>query len=328
MWCFLCYAAVVLAFAVIAKLIEWQLRRPYVDKLNERYVLITGCDSGFGNLLAKQLESLGVFVFAGCLTAKGAEQLDAETTERTKVLVLDVTKHEHVEAALEEVKKTIPSDRGLWGLVNNAGISIACGLQEWHTREDYRKVLDVNTLGMMDMTLTFLPLVRRAKGRIVNMASTEGRFAMPSGAYAVSKFGVEAYSDSVRREAKMFHYGISVSIIEPGFFRTRISSKTNFTKNLDISWNRLKPEMQSEYLEEGYQRLRANVSSVLDNHTSTKIHRVTDAMEHALFSRWPKTRYAVGWDARLLWIPLSYFPAFIGDWVISLNGFQILKNNR
>ena len=87
---------------------------------------------------------------------------------------------------------------GLWGLVNNAGISVACGLQEWYTREDFKRVLDVNILGVMDMCVTFLPLVRKAKGRIVNMASTEGRFALPSGAYAVSKFGVEAFSDSVR----------------------------------------------------------------------------------------------------------------------------------
>ena len=84
-----------------------------------RYVLITGCDSGFGKLLVKQLDSLGVHVFAGCLTPKGAQELDQETSERTKALVLDVTKHEHIEAALEEVKRTLPSNKGM-------GLKIQC----------------------------------------------------------------------------------------------------------------------------------------------------------------------------------------------------------
>eukprot|EP00057_Strongylocentrotus_purpuratus_P013670 XP_011668144.1 PREDICTED: retinol dehydrogenase 3 [Strongylocentrotus purpuratus] len=216
----------------------------------------------------------------------------------------------------------------LWGLVNNAGISVACGLQEWHTREDYKRVLDVNILGLMDMCVTFLPLVRKAKGRIVNVASMEGRFALPSGAYAVSKFGVEAFSDSVRREAKMFHYGINVAIIEPGFFRTLISSKNNFTNNLDKAWDRLTPERKSEFIEEGFQKLRQNVCNMLDNRTSTKLHLVSDAMEHALFSRWPKTRYGVGWDAKYIWIPLSYIPNIISDHLISMGGFPIIKNNR
>ncbi|XP_041477991.1 retinol dehydrogenase 7-like [Lytechinus variegatus] len=327
MCCLIYYAAAILVFAIIARLIERHLRKPYVDKLTERYVLITGCDSGFGKLLVKQLDVKGVHVFAACLNAKGAEEIDKETSERTKALVLDVTKHDHIEAALEEVKRSLPSNTGLWGLVNNAGISVACGLQEWHTREDYQRVLDVNILGLMDMTVTFLPLIRKAKGRIVNVASMEGRFALPSGAYAVSKFGVEAFSDSVRREAKMFHYGINVAIIEPGFFRTLISSKNNFTNNLDKAWERLKPERKEEYIEEGFQMLRQNVCNMLDNRTSTKLHLVSDAMEHALFSQWPKTRYGVGWDAKYIWIPLSYVPNFISDYLISMGGFPIIKKN-
>lgn len=78
-----------------------------------RYVLITGCDSGFGKLLVKQLDCKGVHVFAGCLTPKGAEEINQETSERVKTLVLDVTKHEHIEAALEEVERTLPSNTGM-----------------------------------------------------------------------------------------------------------------------------------------------------------------------------------------------------------------------
>ena len=74
--------------------------------------------------------------------------------------------------------------------------------------------------------------------------------------------------------------------------------------------------------------VRANVGDILDNRTSSKIHLVTEAMEHALLSWWPKTRYAVGWDAKFLWIPLSYLPNIISDSIIGMNGFPIIKNNR
>ena len=88
---------------------------------------------------------------------------------------------------------------GLWGLVNNAGIAGRLGPPEWMTLDDYKKVLDINLYGIIDMCEVFLPLIKPARGRIINTASVIGRFATPqSPPYTISKFGVEAYSDVLR----------------------------------------------------------------------------------------------------------------------------------
>ena len=90
------------------------------------------------------------------------------------------------------------SSAGLWGLVNNAGRSIPIGPAEWMQLEDFTKVLDVNLVGVIEVTLQFLPLLKKAQGRVVNVASILGRLSLTGGGYCLSKFGVEAVSDSLR----------------------------------------------------------------------------------------------------------------------------------
>ncbi|OBS73274.1 hypothetical protein A6R68_12149, partial [Neotoma lepida] len=85
----------------------------------------------------------------------------------------------------------------LWGLVNNAGISIPSVPNEWLNKEDFAKILDVNLLGMIEVTLNMLPLVRKARGRVVNVSSIMGRVSPFGGGYCISKYGVEAFSDSL-----------------------------------------------------------------------------------------------------------------------------------
>lgn len=87
---------------------------------------------------------------------------------------------------------------GLWGLVNNAGTGMPGAPNEWLTKEDFERVINVNLLGPIDVTLRFLPLIRKSKGRIVNMSSIVGRVTICGGGYCISKFGVEAFSDSLR----------------------------------------------------------------------------------------------------------------------------------
>lgn len=87
---------------------------------------------------------------------------------------------------------------GLWGLVNNAGICMPLAPNEWLTKQDFMVMLDVNLLGMVDVTLQLLPLVRKTKGRVVNVSSVMGRVSLFGGGYCLSKYGVEAFSDSLR----------------------------------------------------------------------------------------------------------------------------------
>lgn len=87
---------------------------------------------------------------------------------------------------------------GLWGLVNNAGIAVPTAPNEWLRKEDFVAVLNVNLVGLIEVTLSLLPLVKRARGRVVNVASVMGRLSIFGGGYCPSKFGVEAFSDSLR----------------------------------------------------------------------------------------------------------------------------------
>ncbi len=102
---------------------------------------------------------------------------------------------------------------GLWGLVNNAGIiGGVLGPPEWHCVEDYQHVMSVNTMGTVRTTLAFLPLIKRANGRIVIMSSAAGRvsssFSIP---YSMSKFALESFADGLRLET--FHLKVVLKII-------------------------------------------------------------------------------------------------------------------
>uniref|UniRef100_A0A452HJH3 Retinol dehydrogenase 16 n=1 Tax=Gopherus agassizii TaxID=38772 RepID=A0A452HJH3_9SAUR len=185
---------------------------------------------------------------------------------------------------------------GLWGLVNNAGVALPLVPNEWLTKDDFVRVLDVNLIGLIEVTLSFLPLVKRARGRVVNMASILGRLAFYGGGYCPSKYGVEAFSDSLRRELRPF--GMKIAIVEPGYFRTPIS---------DMQWERL-PSAG---------RMHALTREILTTKPSTNLYLVTDCMEHALTSCHPRTRYSGGWDAQFFYIPLSYLPTALADWVLT-----------
>ncbi|DBA13509.1 TPA: hypothetical protein GDO54_018441 [Pyxicephalus adspersus] len=177
-------------------LYRWYRQSQILENLTDKYVFITGCDSGFGNLLARQLDKRGMKVLATCLTETGAENLKKETSSRLVTIILDITDSKCVSSAAEWVS-SIVGNAGLWGLVNNAGIG-TFGLNEWHTKEEFAKVLNVNLLGTVDVTLHLLPLVRKARGRIVVVSSGAGRLAVIGGGYSPSKFALEAFSDSLR----------------------------------------------------------------------------------------------------------------------------------
>lgn len=87
---------------------------------------------------------------------------------------------------------------GLWGLVNNAGIVHPAAPNEWLSKDDFAKVININLIGLIDVTLHMLPLLKKTKGRVVNVASILGRLAFYGGGYCPSKYGVEAFSDSLR----------------------------------------------------------------------------------------------------------------------------------
>ncbi|GFH09809.1 uncharacterized protein HaLaN_05023, partial [Haematococcus lacustris] len=177
---------------------------------------LTGASTGIGYAAAKLLASKGWRVYAGVRRAEDAARLQACSTLITP-LIVDVTQHATVEAAVELIGREQGS-LGLQALVNNAGVGGALAPLEFLAESAMREVLEVN--------LAFLPLLRRgkAKGRIVNIGSIAGTVAFPLfGAYAMSKFGLEATSDMLRWE--LAPQGIKVILIKAGAIATPIWSK-------------------------------------------------------------------------------------------------------
>ncbi|XP_054436202.1 retinol dehydrogenase 16 [Pteronotus mesoamericanus] len=296
-------------------LLRWYRERQVVSHLQDKYVFITGCDSGFGNLLARQLDLRGLRVLAACLTEKGAEQLRGQTSDRLETVTLDVTKTESIVAVTRWVTERV-GDRGLWGLVNNTGISTPLAPNGWLTKQVFVKILNVNLLGVIEVTLGLLPLVRKARGRVVNVSSICGRVALTGGGYCISKYGVEAFSDSLRRELSQF--GVKVAIIEPGFFKTFVSSSEMISRSFQESWDQASPEVKKAY---GEKFLAASLKTMasLDRMCTKDLSLVTDCMEHALTACHPRTRYSAGWEAKLIYLPMSYMPTFLADAMFSWN---------
>ncbi|XP_072264023.1 retinol dehydrogenase 7-like [Pyxicephalus adspersus] len=296
-------------------LYRWYRQSLILGNVTDKYVLITGCDSGFGNLLARQLDKRGMKVLAACLTDKGAENLKKETSSRLQTVILDISNSQNVISVGQWVSQIV-RERGLWGLVNNAGTSGPIAPNGWLKKDDFLQPLHVNLLGMIDVTLTLLPLIRKARGRIVNVSSVLGRVALLSGGYTISKFGVEAFSDTLRRE--LVDFGVCVSIVEPGGFKTAMTELSGFEKCIREKWDTLPRETKLIYGEQYTKKFIQYMDKSFSS-GSSKIYKVTNCIEHALTACYPWTRYSAGWGAKLLIIPLSYMPTFIIDRVARRN---------
>lgn len=179
-------------------------------------VLVTGASSGIGEACAVHLAHKGFRVHAGARRVDKLKSIEGLGEGRIKALALDVTDPASIAAAMARIER---DGAGLWGLVNNAGVSVTGPIEEVPL-EDWRRQYETNVFGLVAMTKAVLPLMRAARaGRIVNIGSVAGRLAAPfMAAYASSKHAVEGLSDSLRRELTPF--GVKVSVIRPGFINT------------------------------------------------------------------------------------------------------------
>ncbi|XP_044143298.1 retinol dehydrogenase 7-like [Bufo gargarizans] len=301
-----------LVFLALILMYRWYRQSQILGNLSDKYVFITGCDTGFGRQIAKQLDMRGMKVLAACLTEAGAKALKDETSSRLQTVILDVTDSQRVTKAAKWVADIV-ADKGLWGLVNNAGILIPVSPNEWLKKDDFRKIVDVNILGMVDVTINLLPLIRKSKGRIVNVSSIAGRHALCGGGYSISKYGVEAFSDSLRRELKAF--GVKVSIIAPDFFKTEILNSSQLKENVTNIWKKIPMNLKNDY-GENYYHSYCNFLEEICSRSSSKLTIVTDCMEHALTAVHPWTRYSAGPYAKFFYMPLSYLPTCVADYML------------
>ncbi|ESO87179.1 hypothetical protein LOTGIDRAFT_55406, partial [Lottia gigantea] len=269
--------------------------KSYITKIIEvdgQAVLITGCDSGFGNALARRLDSMGFTVYAGCLdlNSEGVERLKASHTGRLHVLELDVSNNDSVQKCYETIYKDC-STGGLWALVNNAGINFV-GDVELTTEDMYKQVAEVNMFGVIKMTKKFLPLVRKAKGKIVNTTSSPLHQSAQS-AIGITNSAIEAFSDTLRLEMKQF--GVKVSIIQPGNFYGATGmlgekSVSRMRQACDDMWDSATYEVKTSYGGD-YVEAQYNKMLALNKTTCTTLGPVIDAMEDSINNVNPSIRY-------------------------------------
>ncbi|XP_077528691.1 retinol dehydrogenase 7-like isoform X2 [Haemaphysalis longicornis] len=183
-------------------------------------VLITGCDTGFGHLLAQFLARDGFLVFAGCLDANGQGATALKKLSRIKVIQMDVTKEYEIEDAYRIITEEMGTLK-LWAVVANAGM-MTSGLIEWMTMASITRIFDVNVFGVVRVVKKFLPLLRKSRGRAVIVASNLSYFTLPfTTPYAMTKHAVLSFIDGLRREC--YGKGVDVVAIEPHLYRSKVT---------------------------------------------------------------------------------------------------------
>ena len=271
------------------------------------YVVITGVSTGIGYNTAKYLVEKGFYVFGSVRKQSDADRIKANLGDQFTPLIFDVTDVEGLKIAVDQAKAIIGS-AGLKALVNNAGTSIYGPLMHL-SPEEFRQQLDINVIGAFCVTQAFLPLLgtektKRSPGRVVNISSISGKVAMPfMGAYAASKYALEAMSDALRRE--LYLYGIDVILIEPGVTATPLLDKVR------EQFNRYQGTDYASILE-------AHASKSGDRQESEfSVEVVSQTIHKAITSKSPKVRYSLPNKLISGWYLPRFFPARVVDRLIA-----------
>jgi len=271
-------------------------------------VFITGASTGIGEATALHFDRLGHTVFAGVRKDADGERLAAQASARLVPLLCDVTDSDQIAASRKLVGDAV-GDGGLQGLINNAGVGVGGPLEHLEL-DQWREQLEVNVIGQIAVTKSFVDLVRFGQGRISFTGSIAGRGANPMlGPYSASKHAIEAVSQSLRGE--LAPWKIHVSVVEPGAIKTPIWGKGRSTA--DELVERIGPEAAAQYAE-GIDFLRKGID--FQDKNSAPPHKVAKAFEHAMFSPRPRAQYLVGKDAKAIGILTRVLPQSTMDRLI------------
>lgn len=261
-------------------------------------VLVTGASSGIGLATARTLAAAGFRVFAGA-------RRPPEKSDGLRSVLLDVTKTDSIEAAFAEIESALQGEP-LHALVNNAGIGDLRPL-ECTPLEHIRGVFDVNVFGVIAVTQTFLPLLRRGPGRIVNIGSIGGLFGLPFAAsLCASKHAVEALSDAMRLE--LWSSGLRVILLEPASINSGAAEKIAVQTEKTLS--EFPPSSMARY--GGLMRHAAGVMLESETHGSPP-DLVAQAVLESLESDDPPARRVVGKDGSLLNFVARFTPTWLRD---------------
>ena len=255
--------------------------------LQPRSVMITGASSGIGRACAIWLDRAGWQVFATVRNEDDGFRLTNDASPRLRTILLDVTDPDQIAAAARTVREHVGGD-GLHALVNNAGIA-AGGLVEYLDPEELRRVFETNTIAPLSVSRHLIPLLRRARGRIVMISSIAGFSSTPLlSPYCASKFALEALTDGMRLELKP--WGIEVVSVQPGAIKTEIWEKARAYVEGEL--RKYPPHAFVKY-----GPLLDKMAESLEKPKGVDAEEVARTVETALNVARPKARYLVGRDA-------------------------------
>ncbi|XP_026712499.1 estradiol 17-beta-dehydrogenase 2 [Athene cunicularia] len=285
--------------------------------VGDKAVLITGSDTGIGHALAKYLDSLGFVVFAGVLNENGpgAEELRRTCSQRLSLLQLDITNATQVKEAYLKVSEKV-QNTGLWGVVNNAGILGIPADAELLPMRTYRQCMEVNFFGAVEVSKIFLPLLRKSRGRLVNMSSMAGGIPLPRyAAYSASKAALSMFSGVMRQE--LSKWGIKVAAIHPSGFRTGIEGTSDqWDKQIKELMENLPAATRQDYGEDYLLGLKSYLLHI-PAYCSADLSPVLSAALHALLAKKPHGLYTPGKGAYMYLCIFCYFPLWFYDFFIS-----------
>jgi len=243
----------------------------------QKAVLVTGSNSGLGLKMTQQLSSNGFYVYAGVLHK---HEMDAmNKMDNVTAVQFDVRNQDEIDAAVKFVEQ---QGRGLYGLINNAGISVFGPILETPV-EQVQYLMDVNVYGPMRVTQAFAPMIIESKGRIATTGSIAGIVTTPIfGSYSMSKHAIEAFTDALAQE--MARFDVSVHVIEPGTYKSNIGFAAKKVLDDANYWTE----------DTAYPKERAYFLAQLgkiDQHPDPT--PVGKAALHAMQSETPRSRYMV-----------------------------------
>ncbi|MCB9077743.1 MAG: SDR family oxidoreductase [Anaerolineaceae bacterium] len=263
-------------------------------------VVVTGASSGIGRACALELDKAGYEVFATVRKAQDAESLRQAASEYLTPIFMDVTDETSLAAAVETVTQAV-GEAGLVGLVNNAGVGVP-GPIEYIGADDLRRQFEINVFGQVRVTQAFLPLIRQAQGRIINIGSVGGKITMPfGGALCASKHAMEAITDALRLE--LYPWGIHVILVAPASIKT--SAVDRLVDDSEAAIRQLPPTGRQRY-ELSFRHFVETAAARENNGSPPSV--VAQTVLKALTATTPQTRYPVGADARLLTVMPQLLP--------------------
>ena len=277
--------------------------------------LITGCSSGLGRQMALLLKEKGWHVYA---TARKEHDVNALKKIGFDSFVLDLSQSDSIESAVRRF--TREGNHGLGVIIHNAAF-YQIGAIEDLSRDVIRNQFETNVFGVIELTSRLIPLFRnQGYGKVVFISSLHSKFAFPFlGAYAASKYAIEAFSEALRRELR--HAGIDVMNIYTGQFKSRLTENAIkiFRDKVDIEHS-----IHRYIYENMLQSMHKASCSATEDKTIFIARRVVDALE----SRRPRARIVVNPEDRIRYLAHKLLPDTIQDWLLSLRWKHIYKRVR